>query len=206
MLEPTTLPRWADQVVADVQEPTEETKDEGYKEGDQPPAPELNWLLLWICTWIKYLDSLELSTTITRFFPKPWLSTNFAFDTGTGFTPNHSMKSSGTGSMTFDLGDHMRDGDSLVAIHVWIAGDATVDMTFTVYQRPADPDATPPAALMQTTETNTPVTPKVHTLTGFSEPDSIFDAENPFFFAIAANAADARVFSIRLDFSRDVSP
>ena len=58
-VKPTELPRWADDVAAEIVNPTSGKKDIGWVGNETPPAQYFNWLLNSIYKWIEYLSVSE---------------------------------------------------------------------------------------------------------------------------------------------------
>lgn len=62
MAKPATLPRWAYTVLAVVgivlPAPSSTKQQEGFANGEEPPAENINWLFGWITEWLVYLDNL----------------------------------------------------------------------------------------------------------------------------------------------------
>lgn len=66
-------------------------------------------------------------------FPRPIQATNWAVSGSPATGTTIALASSGAGDADFCLSDHMRDGQKLKSVILWLQGDGAVDVTANVY-------------------------------------------------------------------------
>lgn len=191
-LQPTDLPRWADDPAADVVAPLSGTQDTGYAEGEQPPAPEVNWLFRSLWYWIEWL-----ANRTAAFIPATiYDAMNFAVTINGGDAPEIALRSSGAGACTVDLTPHINDGEYLSDVTLRVKGDGAVDCTFDVILVPVD--GTAPSTLGTLTANNVSATNGAQTIT---VGDSIDLDTGSIVLLITANATGFALYHVALHFT-----
>ena len=129
---PTVIGRWGD-VSGDIVEPSPGKKDTGFTEGEQPPAPEVNWLFyvayLW-CQWL-YDGDVSFASVITAEADIQHAAANYPispldFTTTAGTVDTTKVNHSSTLTITASLTKILKVGDKIDSVKVRLQGSGGV--------------------------------------------------------------------------------
>jgi hypothetical protein len=182
-------------------EPSGGKQAEGFEPRERPPAQYLNWWMNLAYLWLAWLDALVIETQYKNVLPVPTKATNWAYQGDLSATPYVSYKSSGAGDLDINLSNWMEFGRTLKNVHVGLVGDNAVDVVGTVYTHQYGGGTSTAAATDTATNVNSAGDSlEINGIDTLLTHDTGALDTNAIWLRINANAANAEVLSIILEF------